>query len=376
MPTGITYSGEAPLVAVVDLGAIRHNVEYIRSLLPEGCRFMAVVKANAYGHGDVAVSKAAIEAGADVLAVAIPDEGARLRMMGFTHPVHLLFEPPPEAAAAVVADGMTCTVYTVPFARALSVAADAAGKRVPVTIEVDTGMRRVGVFPEAAVAFAKKADAMPGIEVDSISTHFPCATTPDDDFTNKEIAQFESVSDAVQEELGRKLTRHAANSAAAIAYPESRLDMARVGIAMYGLPPSDALADENLRPAMSVRGRVALVRRVKAGQGISYGHLQSLERDSSLATIPAGYADGFSRLLTGKAEVLVRGRRHPVVGAICMDLCMVDMGDAEAEAGDEFVIIGQQGSESITADELAGRLGTINYEIVCMVGARVPRIYT
>ena len=145
---------------------------------------------------------------------------------------------------------------------------------------------------------------------------------------------------------------------------------------MYGLAPSDALADENLRPAMSVRGRVALVRRVKAGQGISYGHLQSLERDSSLATIPAGYADGFSRLLTGKAEVLVRGRRHPVVGAICMDLCMVDMGDAEAEAGDEFVIIGQQGSESITADELAGRLGTINYEIVCMVGARVPRIYT
>lgn len=376
MPSGIMNSSEAPLVAVVDLAAIRHNIEYIRSLLPEGCRFMAVVKANAYGHGDVAVSKAAIAAGADVLAVALPDEGARLRMMGFTHPVHLLFEPPPTAAASVVEDEMSCTVYTIPFARALSVAADAVGKRVPVTVEVDTGMRRVGVFPDDAVDFAKKADAMPGIEVDSISTHFPCATERDDDFTNKEIAVFEGVSDAVSEVLGRKLTRHAANSAGVIAYPESRLDMARVGIAMYGLAPSQELADENLRPAMSVRGRVALVRRVKAGEGISYGHLQSLERDSLVATIPAGYADGFTRLLTGKAEVLIRGRRRPVIGAICMDLSMVDMGDGEAEAGDEFVIFGEQGSELITADELAGRLGTINYEIVCMVGARVPRIYT
>ena len=359
----------------VDHAAIRANVRVIRERAPQA-QLIGVVKANAYGHGDVAVSKAVLEAGADALAVALPEEGARLRDAGLTCPVHLLFEAPPEAAPAVIENDLTCTVYTMPFSEALSDAALKAGTRVPLTIEVDTGMRRVGVFPEDALAFALVIDKLPGIRIEAVSTHFPCATKRGDAFTHAQIEEFELVSNDMQKALSRKLSRHMANSAGALAFPESRLDAARVGIALYGLAPSDELADPDLLPALSLRGRVALVRRVKAGQGISYSHAFVLERDSNVATIPAGYADGFSRLLSGKAEALIRGKRYPVVGTICMDLSMVDLGDEPIEAGEEFVLIGEQGQESITADEVAGRLGTINYEVVCMIGPRVPRIFT
>ncbi len=367
---------DLPLYALIDLDRIRHNVTYLRSLLPESCVLMAVVKANAYGHGDVAVSRAAIDAGAGVLGVALPSEAARLRDMGSREKIHLLFEPPVAAATQVVDLDVEVTVYSLPFARALSEASLAAGRKTAVTIEVDTGMRRVGVFPGEALDFARQAGGLEGLEVTGVSTHFPNATSKGDAFTEKEIEEFKRLGNDLMELLGRDLTLHAANSAGVLAFPGSAFDMVRVGIAMYGLAPSVELADENLLPALSLRGRVALVRRVGPGEGISYGHTFALEKESSIATIPAGYADGFSRMLSGKGEVLLGGKRRRVAGTVCMDLSMVDVGDDPVEAGDEFVIIGEQGGEVVTADEIAGRLGTINYEIVCMIGARVPRVYT
>lgn len=365
-----------PLEARIDLARIGHNVEYLKGLIPGGCLFMAVVKANAYGHGDVHVSRAALSAGADTLGVALVEEGVRLREAGFTCPIHVLFEPPPRGAAGVVAGDLTCSVYTAEPARALSAEAVRAGRTAPVHVKVDTGMRRVGLYPGDAPGFARFLAGLPGIEVEGIYTHFAVATEPENEFTAGQMEAFEAAAAATEKILGKRLVKHAANSAGVLAFPGSHYDMVRVGIAMYGLPPSRAFLDrDELRPAMSLVGEVSLVKEVRAGEGISYGLEYEPEVDTNIATLPVGYADGFSRLLTGKAQVLIGGRRRPVVGVICMDTCMVDLGDGRVAAGEPFTLMGRQQGEEINADEIAGRLGTINYEIVCMISSRVPRVY-
>lgn len=365
-----------PLEARVDLSRIRHNVRFLKSLTHPGCRMMAVVKANAYGHGDVEVSRAALEAGADCLGVALVEEGIRLRAAGFDCPVFVLFEPPPAAAHAVLENGLTCAVYTREMARSLSQAALPGDRKARVHIKVDTGMRRVGVYPEEVGDFAALLGGLPGLDVEGIYTHFAVATDPGDPFTVKQMDVFEAAADEAEAVLGKPLVRHAASSAGVMAFPRSHYDMVRPGIAIYGLAPSDAFAGmTELRPALSLTGRIALVRVVRAGEGISYGLTYAPERDTWIATLPLGYADGLSRLLTGKAEVIVEGRRRPVVGVICMDLCMADIGAEPVAQGTPFALIGRQGAEEITADEVARRLGTINYEVVCMVSSRVPRVY-
>lgn len=365
-----------PLAATVNLADIRHNVRFLKSRTPKGCLFMAVVKANAYGHGDAQVAEAALEAGADCLGVAIVEEAARLRGSGFDCPVYLLFEPPPAGASRAVELDVTCSVYTDEFARALSKAARAQGKTARVHVKVDSGMHRVGINPSDAAGFAKTVDALPSVEVTGIYTHFAVATEPDDPFTMRQLDAFGDAASQTENALGRKLVKHAANSGALLAFPESHYDMVRVGIAMLGLMPSDAfLGETELKPALTLAGEVAFVKKVAAGEGISYGLTFAPSADTYIATLPIGYADGFSRILSGKAEALIGGRRRPVVGTICMDVCMADLGGEPVDPGTKFVLIGADGSDRISAEEVAHKLGTINYEVTCMISSRVPRVF-
>lgn len=365
-----------PLAATVNLADIRHNVRFLKSRTPKGCLFMAVVKANAYGHGDAQVAEAALEAGADCLGVAIVEEAARLRGSGFDCPVYLLFEPPPAGASRAVELDVTCSVYTDEFARALSKAARAQGKTARVHVKVDSGMHRVGINPSDAAGFAKTVDALPSVEVTGIYTHFAVATEPDDPFTMRQLDAFGDAASQTENALGRKLVKHAANSGALLAFPESHYDMVRVGIAMLGLMPSDAfLGETELKPALTLAGEVAFVKKVAAGEGISYGLTFAPSADTYIATLPIGYADGFSRILSGKAEALIGGRRRPVAGTICMDVCMADLGGEPVDPGTKFVLIGADGSDRISAEEVAHKLGTINYEVTCMISSRVPRVF-
>lgn len=365
-----------PFAAKVDLGSIERNIGYLKGILEPGCRFMAVVKANGYGHGDVEVSKAALRAGAHCLGVAILEEAVRLRAAGIDCPVHLLFEPPPEAAGVVVEHRVVCSVYTVDFARALAERAQREGVLLPVHVKVDTGMRRVGIIPEQVGDFVSILRGLDGIKVEGIYTHFATADDPDSGFTKDQIDRFLEAVDEAESVLARRLVRHAANSAGVLMFKRSHLDMARVGIAMYGLHPSvSSPRFPKLEPALSLEGEVALVKKVGSGEGISYGLTYSPESDVHIGTLPVGYADGFSRILSNRAEVLIGGERKRIVGNICMDLCMVELGREPVEEGTPFVLIGRQGKGEITADEVAARLGTINYEVLCMISSRVPRVY-
>jgi alanine racemase len=366
-----------PLAAHVDLGNIRYNVSYLNGLTHPGCDFMAVVKANAYGHGDIEVSRAALQAGADCLGVALLEEAQRLRRAGFDCPVHLLFEPPPSAAQTVLESEVICSLYTEELARALSAAAVGRGTCAKVHIKLDTGMRRVGIHPDSASEFAALLKELPGLDVEGIYTHFALATDPGNSFTVEQMDRFEDSAETVQEVLGRSLKRHAANSAAVMAFPRSHYDMVRVGIAMLGLIPDGRISGvERLRPALSLYGEVSFVKQVGAGEGISYGIEYAPAAPAYIATLPIGYADGMSRILNDRADVLIGGRRRPVVGIICMDVCMVDLGDDPVEPGTRFTVIGRDGDEEITAEEIADKLGTINYEVGCMISQRVPRVYT
>lgn len=365
-----------PVVATVDLVAIRNNVAYLKSRMSEGCRLMAVVKANGYGHGDIQTAGAALEGGADRLGVALLEEAVRLREGGFACPIHLLFEPPVEAAAASVEAGIICNVYTRRFARSLSESAMERGREAVVHVKVDTGMRRVGIYPGDVAGFIEHLGDLPSVRVEGICTHFAVATEPQDRFTMEQLRQFEQSATAAENALGYELVKHAANSAGLLAFPESQYDMVRAGIAIYGLPPSSRFERGwPLSPALSLRGELGQVKRVGAGEGISYGLEYAPERDTYIAVAPLGYADGFTRLLSGKAEVLVEGKRRPVVGVICMDTCMVELGEEPVEPGTPFVVLGSDGEEEITAEDIAAKLGTINYEVTCMISSRVPRLY-
>jgi alanine racemase len=287
-----------------------------------------------------------------------------------------LFEPPPEGASRAVEMDTICSVYTEEFARALSEAALDQGKTALVHVKVDSGMHRVGVAPGRASAFATAIEKLPGLEVTGIYTHFAVASEPDDPFTSFQIDEFEEAFRATEKALGRRLLKHAANSAGLMAFPRSHYDMVRVGIAMLGLHPSPSVPGvEKLEPALTLRGEVALVKRVAAGEGISYGLKYAPARDSNVATLPVGYADGWSRMLSGKADVLIGGKRRLLAGTICMDVCMVDLGDDRVEQGEPFVLIGSDAGEVITAEEVADKMGTINYEVACMISSRVPRVF-
>ena len=359
-----------PTRVVVDLDAIRHNVAVLR---PPGVELMAVVKANAYGHGDVRVAHAALEAGATWLGVAMVEEGLRLRLGGVEAPILVLSELPEGCEPLAVASRLTPTVYTDAGLERLASAIPGSG--IAVHVKVDTGMHRVGVWPpEDAVPFmARVVDH--GLAVEGLWTHL--AKSEDDvEVTRAQVDRFSAIVASAGEAGLAPRYLHAANSGGTIRHPEARFDLVRPGIAVVGIEPAPGVGDGlGLRPALSWHSAVTMVKRLPAGERLSYGQRYELAADAWIATVPVGYADGYPRAMSSRADVLIRGRRCRVAGSVTMDQLVVDCGDLEVAPGDEVVLLGRQDADEITAWELAGHADTIAYEIVARIGERVPREY-
>ncbi len=359
----------------IDLEAIRHNVRVMRACVAGDAAFLAVVKANAYGHGAVQVAKAALEAGASMLAVAIPEEGAQLREAGIDAPILVLGGIEQEAAASVAQYDLTQAVFDEARIRALSAAGEAAGRKVKVHLKLDTGMCRIGVrSEEEAQHLVQLIDSLPGVELTGCFTHMATADEDERAGTHAQIARFGALCDAIAAVHPGRITRHAANTASIFRYPQAHFDMVRGGIALYGYPPVPEA--QGLRPAMRWSASAVYVKEIMPGERVSYGGLFEAERPTKVMTVPVGYADGYRRGMTGRGCVLVRGQRAKILGRVCMDQIMVDVTDIPgAAAGDEVVLLGAQGSECIDADEMAAWLGTISYEVICSPSMRVPRTY-
>ena len=365
-----------PTWAQIDLDAIAANVSVLKAQAAAP-RLMAVVKADGYGHGCVPSARAALAGGADWLAVALVEEGEELRAAGIGAPILVMTEPPADFAARVLDAALTPAVYTQPFVAALDAAATEAGAApVAVHLKLDTGMRRVGV-PQADWEDALRAvrDA-PRVRLGAIWSHFAVADEPHHPFITHQAREFERGL-ALARSVGVEFDlAHLCNSAGTLHLHDHHYDMVRPGLAVYGLEPAPGLAGSTpLRPALSWLTRLSLVKHLAEGEAVSYGLRWTARRPTVLGTVPAGYADGVRRSLSNLGEVVVRGRRVPIAGTICMDQFLVDGGDLPLAAGDEVCLIGSQGDAAVTADDWAAWLGTINYEIVCGVGKRVPRVY-
>ena len=356
----------------IDLDAIAHNVRLFADIAAPA-RLCAVVKADGYGHGDVPVAEAALEAGAPMLAVALVEEAVRLREAAIDAPILLLSEPPPESVQEVVTWDLIPTVYTSGFVQALS---DLVQGPLPVHLKVDTGMHRVGATVAGAKDLVAAIVADRHLQLEGVWTHFAVAEE-DAVFTKQQLDTFDGFVNTLARVGVDVPLRHAANTAATLLYPEARLDLVRVGIGIYGQRPAPGLApDLDLRPAMRVVSHVSMVRRHPAGTRPSYGRRKPLPAEAQVATVPVGYADGLPRALGPHGgEVLIRGKRRPLAGTVTMDQIVVDVGDDEVEVGDEVVLLGTQGYEEVTADQWAEHLDTISYEVVCQIGPRLPRRY-
>ncbi len=352
---------------------------------------LVAVKANAYGHGMVEVARQALGSGADALGVARLDEALRLRRAGIDAPVLVFGYSPPEAANDLIDYDIKQAVFSVETAEALGKQAVEAGGVVKVHLKVDTGMGRLGLLPasrrlpaaesggvDAAVDEVKRIAATDGLELEGVFTHFASADSADKSYAEYQFANFRAFLDQLDQAGLKVNVRHAANSGAIIDMPQTHLDMVRAGISLYGLYPSREINCNavHLEPVMALKARVVQVKQVTAGFKVSYGMTFETDRPTTIATVPIGYADGYSRLLTNKGSMLVHGQRAPIVGRVCMDLTMIDVGHIPGvKPEDEVVILGRQGGEMITADEIARLINTINYEVVSSITARVPRIY-
>jgi alanine racemase len=364
-----------PVWAEVDLGAIRHNIRCLAALAP-GAEVMGVVKGYAYGHGNPASARAMLQAGASRLGVARVAEAIHLRESGIEAPIHVFTEPPPDAARTVVALLLTPAVYTEGFARALSAAATEAGTAVGIHLKLDTGMNRVGLLSDDVGDALRLLRDLPGVEIEGAWSHLAVADVPDHPFTRKQLELFEDLTGQISASGIELRYRHLANSAAALSLPAAHFDIVRCGIASYGLWPGPQLrGSADLRPALQLKARVNLVKNVPAGAALSYGLRYELERPGNVVTIPAGYADGYPRPLSGKADIIIDGERYRVSGTVCMDQFMVDVGEKRFEPGTVVTLLGSDGDEEVSAEELAEQIGTINYEITTRIPSRVPRIY-
>ncbi|MHB8379966.1 MAG: alanine racemase [Acidimicrobiales bacterium] len=372
-----------PAWAEISASAIAHNVRALKSVMGDAS-FCAVVKANGYGHGALLAATAALDAGADSLAVAIVDEGIELRGAGVSAPILLLAEIPPSTIPDALAHELTLTVGSLNGARAAVAAAERSPGRHPVHVKVDTGMHRMGVAPEGVDAVVDALLASSAIDLEGLYTHFSVAdgsSAEDRAFTRAQIETFDEVVGALGARGVLPRVLHSANSAGALGYPEARRSMVRVGLALYGYLPqgwlSGVLEDQQqkLEPALSLRAQVVAVRRVAAGERPSYGRSRALDHDATIATVPFGYADGYPRrLFEAGAEVLINNTRHPLAGNVTMDQLLVDVGDEEVAPGDDVVLLGRQGDEVISAEDWATWANTITWEILCGIGARVPRV--
>ena len=362
--------------AQIDLDAIASNVATLKAQAAAP-GLMAVVKANGYGHGAVPSARAALVGGADWLAVALAEEGQELRAAGIDAPILVMTEPPPTAVAALLDNDLIPAVYTPEFVRALDEAALArGGEPLAVHLKLDTGMRRVGV-PQAdwedALRLVRDAGAL---RLQAIWSHFAVADEPFNPFITHQAEEF-ARGLALAESLGVSYElAHLCNSAGTLHLHDHHYDMVRPGLAIYGLEPAPGLAAQTrLTPALSWWTRLSLVKRLAKGERVSYGLRWSAPQETTVGTIPAGYADGVTRALSNIGEVVARGRRLPIVGTVCMDQFMIDGGDMPLAPGDDVALIGREGDAEVTADDWARWLGTINYEIVCGLGQRVPRVY-
>ncbi len=366
-----------PTRVIVDLTALAHNYQEIARRTGES-KILAVVKADAYGHGAVEVSRQLLGLGADMLGVALVEEGYDLRKRGITAPILVMGALFPEQAEAVVAADLTPVVFTSVVAHALSAAAKRHGKTVPVHVKIDTGMGRIGIPPEDAPTLIAELNALGNLRVEGLMTHFADADLCDKRFADLQLGRFETLMKTLTAEGIHIPLRHAANSAAVLDYGQALLTMVRPGLILYGYNPLEKhAAGMDLRPVLSLMTRIAFLKTVPSGTSISYGRMFVTRRQSVIATIPIGYADGYSRALSNKGEAIVRGIRVPLVGRVCMDMCMLDVTDVPGVSeGDDVVLIGSQGNERITADDIAAKIGTIAYEVLCGISDRVPRIYS
>lgn len=364
--------------AEISTSAIEHNVSRLIAM-SGGARLMAVVKANGYGHGAVTAAEAALRAGAHGLCVALVQEGVELRRAGIEAPILVLSEQPIDQIGDLVAHGLIATAYSVSYIDALDREVrvrNVMGQEVH--LKIDTGMNRVGCRPGLAVELAGRLlTRAPYLVLGGVFTHLASADDGDHTFTNHQVEVFDHALRDIRSAGVDTGWVHIANSAGVINHESTHRDLVRVGIALYGIAPDSSMDAkcEWLVPAMRVVSRVSFVKQVRAGEGVSYGHRHRCEHDTTVVTVPAGYADGVPRRLSSVGgEVLIAGRRHPMVGVVTMDQFMVDVGDTPVTVGDEVVLIGEQGRERITANEWGSLLGTIGYEVVCAISSRVPRV--
>jgi alanine racemase len=357
----------------IDLGAIEANARAFRR--HTGVEVMAVVKANAYGHGAVPAARAARRGGATWFAVARIEEALDLRQAGLEEPILLLGYNPSDRLDEALANDVSMTIWNLDQIQAASQRAQALSKTARLHLNVDTGMSRLGVPPGGAMDLAERLHSLPGVDFEGLFTHFARADECDPHTTDDQARTFRGVVEALEARGLHPKTVHAANSAAGLRRPESFFDMVRMGIALYGLHPSpECRLPTEFRPALSWKTQISHLKTLPPGQGVSYGHTYTTNAPERIATLPVGYADGYRRL-TGN-RVLVNGNTEPVVGRVTMDQIMIRLDDApQAKPGDEVVLIGQQGQARITAEQVAETWGTINYEVVCASGPRVPRFY-
>lgn len=374
----VFLSRERPTWVEIDLRAIGNNVSHLKAIASPAA-FMAVLKADAYGHGAIRVARTALLNGADYLATACLSEALALRQHGISAPILILGFTPPWQASEITRHGLTATVFSLDQAHHLSRAALAFGRGpVRIQIKVDTGMGRLGLLPADVLPFVRTVRALPGLDLEGIFTHFAQADAEDPEPTYRQMALFNEVLTALATDGWQPRYAHAANSAATLRFPEARYSMVRSGIALYGMDPSEFVrCPPEIRPALTFKTLVAQVKSLPTGSPISYGGTFVTERPSRIAVLPVGYGDGFRRSPLNWGHVLVRGHRAPIVGVVCMDMCMIDVTDIPGvRDGDEVVLIGRQNRDEITVREVAQRLGTIPYEVITQILARVPREVT
>lgn len=366
--------------AEINLDNIAHNIREIRRITNKNAEIMGVVKADAYGHGVMEVTRTLLENGVTRLAVSMLDEAIQLRRNGISVPILILGYTDPVRASEIIENDVTQSVYSQELALALSDEAVKQQKKVKIHIKIDTGMSRIGFLPGySAVKNVAQISKLPNIIIEGLFTHFASADEKDKEYTLMQFERFMSICSELQR-IGIHIPiKHCANSAGIIQYPQMHLDTVRPGIIQYGMYPSEEVDKSiiNLKPAMTLKANVILVKEVEKNTSISYGRIFTTQKTSKIATIPIGYADGYTRMLSNKGKVLIHGQYAPVVGRICMDQCMVDVSDldCEVEVGDEVVLIGSQGDNVITAEDVAQSIGMINYELVCIVGKRIPRAF-
>lgn len=379
------YNTDSPIYAEIDLAAFRHNLSEIRRVTSPDAEIMAVIKADAYGHGVIDIAKEALASGLNFFAVARMNEAAVIRNAGIQSPILLFDDSRSYGADKYIDLDVRASVNSMEDAEYFSASAAGCGQKLTIHIKIDTGMGRLGFLADGLTSGSgepplfeqiKKISQLPNIEIEGIYSHFANADTKDKTHAKQQLFMFKKLTDELNTLSGRKPILHMANSAAIMEIPGSHFDMVRPGIILYGLYPSDEVDRSiiDLKPVMSLKSHIVHLKTVGPGFRVSYGSTYITEKESVIATVPAGYADGISRLLSSNGFMLVRGKRAPIIGRVCMDLTMIDVtGIDGVSIHDEVVLIGKQGDEEISADEIAARTGTINYEVVTSLAPRVPK---